>query len=315
MIAMRLRSSRVVILVLAGCSESDSPIAKRLITLDDLKIQATFGLDEGAGPRAVFHKPMGGRVSRRRGADPRCVRAVGPLVFSRPAAFRSAGASWGCGGLLALIDDPGGDAHEPIFAIVLVRVAPDGSARDTLARFTPVRPSSRNYHPWYVLPSEGRLLVYPELAERDVLLEMDCDGSLIREIAIDSLGPGERWVFEDGGVEISWPQPPRPGGMTRIGGRVLWATQTTETSVTGVDSVTRFTAFEPGGSGRQVRIHGWYQLYASDASGALLLGNTWTAGQNWTYGATWGLLPTVFLVSGTALLELIDAVGTEAPAG
>ena len=185
----------------------------------------------------------------------------------------------------------------------VVRIDTDADVQNTIAIFSPVRPSGRNYHPWFVGAAAEGLLLYPEEQDRSRLLELGCDGAVLTELVVDSLGPGE--VIElmtDGRYRVTSPQPPFPSGLARVNDRVLWAARVVE----GTDSVTVITAFDPDGDARQLRIRGWYQLFDSDADGALLFGNSWTNGQNWVYGASWGLFPAVLLVDGHRLLEFVD---------
>lgn len=110
----------------------------------------------------------------------------GDLVRAIRRGFRARGVVEACGGaLMALVED-----FELPRSTAIVRIRPDGQVLDTVRVLTPVRPDGRNYHPWFVDPSRDRLLVYAENEDRDHLLELTCNGDLLREIQIDSSDRG-----------------------------------------------------------------------------------------------------------------------------
>ena len=235
----------------------------------------------------------------------------GEVVFSMRTGLRVLGTEEACGGaILALVESSEVSNSDMIRSNTIVRLGPSGSVEDTLFTVLAVRLSGRNHHPWFVVADDDRILVYPEEVGRSRLLEIACDGSLARELVLDSLGRGETFERREEGFAVYSARPPFPSGLARVNNRVLWATRVVETQQTGsLDSLTIITAFDPEGRVRRLSIRGWYQLFDGDSNGALLFGNTWTNGQNWVYGGSWGLIPKVLLVDGQALLEVIDSQG------
>lgn len=177
---------------------------------------------------------------------------------------------------------------------VISRIDSNGVLFDTLIVFGPVRFNNRRHHPWFSDARDDGILFYPEERDRYRILEIDCEGAVLREIPIDSLGPGERW--DD--LSLHPPAPPLPAGLVRLGDRVLWATNMEDAGGReSVDSLTAVTSFEPDGSTRRVFLNGWYRLLASDPDGTLLLSNTWGAANSS------GTLPRAWTVNGAALLR------------
>jgi hypothetical protein len=188
-----------------------------------------------------------------------------------------------------------------------VRLGPDGAVGERLLTFDDARGSVRNYHPWFVDTYEGRALFYAEEERRHRLIELGCDGRVVRELALDSLGRGQVFQRTERGFRLTSPGYPFPAGLARVENRVLWATRVLEPAAGGaLDSLTVITAWGSDGGPRRVTIRGWYQLFDGASDGSLLFGNSWTLGQNWAYAGTWGLIPAVFLVDGNALLRILD---------
>jgi hypothetical protein len=224
--------------------------------------------------------------------------------------LRASGAIEACGGLLTLIEPSSG---RPL-TTTLVRTDLQGVVLDTVMRASPVRGRNRNYYPWAIQRTSNGVALWPEEEGRHRLLELGCDGELRREVALPALGRGDSIVIEGGRMGIMSPRSPYPAGLVRVQGRLLWAARTLiERSGDRADSVTTVSVFDAAGRGRQVSIRGWYQLFDAAPDGGILIGNSWTLGQNWRYGATWGLPPGVLLVDGNTLLRIIDARGTPIP--
>jgi hypothetical protein len=227
----------------------------------------------------------------------------GAVVHAMRGGLRARGAVEACGGQHAVLLV---DSELPRSAAVVRLRLNGGELRDTIAVLSPVRSSGRNYHPWFVEATADRLLFYSEEERAGRLLEIACDGRGMSELPVDSLGRGELIEGLDSGdgsrrISVRGPLPPFPAGLATVRGRILWAARVVE----GTDSLTVITALEDGG-GRRLRIKGWYQLLDADETGALLISNTWTLGQNWAYGASWGLVPAVHIVDGDALLSALD---------
>jgi len=169
---------------------------------------------------------------------------------------------------------------------------------DTVAVLDPPRLSSRRQHAWFVHGDDERVAFFPGERDGARLLEVLCEDESVREIAIDSVGAGEREVFTDRGtVKVHRPEPPFPAGVGRVGDDVLWAVQAVAvTDRSESDSVTVITAFDADGGSTRVLLDGWWQLLDADGDGNLLLGTSWG------FQHTWGLTPKVVLVDGHALL-------------
>lgn len=267
------------------------------------------GPGEAVRPLTISTGPNGFLVNHANGIIE--LAEDGTLLSSAPIAFRAWGATSGCGNqLLGLSMDwvprtNGATPSDVDIATALVRLDESARVLDTLATFNPVRPGSRNYHPWLVERTTGGLVLFTEEAGAGRLLEVSCEGDTRRELPIDSIGPGEVYDFRpEGQLLITSPQPPFPAGLEVVNDRVLWAVRAVESSAPGrVDSVTVITSFEGDAVRHRVRIRGWYQLLDSNAEGSLLLSNTWTLGQHWQHGGTWGPVPALFLVDGLNLMQ------------
>jgi hypothetical protein len=189
---------------------------------------------------------------------------------------------------------------------LFMRLGQDSTLADTLAVFGAMRlPAQlRRRHSSYVRPVPGGVLLYPEELDRHRILEVDCNGGVLRDLEVESLGNPERVGLpptpeqNPGRVAVRAAEPPYPGGLTRIGTTVLWAALTVDSLTNGtVDSTTVLTAFDREDRALQISIDGWYQIFDSDAEGSLLLGNA---------DATY---PSVIVVDGHTVLRLIDEQG------
>jgi hypothetical protein len=189
----------------------------------------------------------------------------------------------------------------------LARLGPDGLATDTFAVFRPARHTTRDLWTWFAYARDGTLLYYTEEETRSRLERRSCSGEMLGEIVLDSIGPGLAIRGDQTRIQVRSPLSPHPAGLARVLDRTLWATRhvTAES-----DSITMIEAFDAAGAKRRLALDGWYQLFDADAEGRLLVGNTWTLGQNWIYGAATGDIPAVYLLEGRALLAAIDAYGT-----
>jgi hypothetical protein len=189
---------------------------------------------------------------------------------------------------------------------LLLRARPDGTLGDTVRMLGPLRRGdSRRLRASYLQRTDSGVLLHTEEHDRHRLLEMACDGALVREVEVDSLGPPEQTVpgYRPGTIGVRGERPPYPGGVVKLGDTILWATLVVDTAAGGVlDSVTVVTGFDVLGPPRSVAIRGWLQLFASDRAGLLLL------------GAADELRPKVVLVDGNVLLRHM-AVRQAVPAG
>jgi hypothetical protein len=183
---------------------------------------------------------------------------------------------------------------------LLLRAGPDNILRDTVALLHPLRSHAQLRRQASFLEAiEDGVSLYPEEVDRHRLIEVGCDGRLLREFELEPLGEPERTGPPPAGsppgrFAVTAAQPPLPGGLSRIGGRVLWAALVTNPRTNGmVDSTTVITAFDADGSSRRLQLQGWYQLFQGDRE-SLLLGNAD------------GMYPSVILVNGAALLRRID---------
>jgi hypothetical protein len=206
------------------------------------------------------------------------------------------GAVQGCGdGLLALARRAGDDGAPGL----LGRLGLDGAVVDTLALLSPLRPGRPPpafllfYHPPYIKALEGRVLLYSEEIGIDRIIEISCEGEVMRELPVAEVGPPERSTPREGGITLSSPAPPFPAGFVHVADRIIWAAN--EGPISSLQTV--LTAYGPDGGVFRLLTHGRFQLLDSDESGLLLVGNLGD------------LLPTVLLVDGLALLELIESRG------
>ena len=265
---------------------------------------------EGQGPGEVGRpytltatKDSGFVMAHRRGVD-RLDREGNLVLTARHAGKHLVyGAVEACGGHVFVLARSPGEINGPG---LLLRVGPDGTLGDTLAVLDPLRPRNQvgRRRASFLEPTKEGILLYPEELNRDRLLEVGCNGRVLRDIEVDSLGEPETIVpgWRPGTVGLKAAQPPHPGGIAHVDGRVLWAALVVGSPVDGsVDSTTVITAFDAEGSSRSVAIHGWFQLFDSDVGGSLLLGNAD------------GLYPSILLVDGITLLRLIDETARITP--
>lgn len=215
----------------------------------------------------------------------------------RTAGYMSRGTVQACGDdLLAMGYPPAGEDPQGMIA----RMDPAGVLADTLVTFGPVRFNNRRHHPWFNEAEDDRLLFYSEERDTFRLMEVACDGTLVREIPIDSLGPGERWE----GLSLHPPAPPLPAGLARIGDQVLWARNVEAADHDGsMDSLTVITAYGLDGQLRRLSLLGWYRILESDRDGNVLLSNTWGADHSW------GLHPRAWSLDGAVLLATMQDQG------
>jgi hypothetical protein len=212
------------------------------------------------------------------------------------------GATEACGGRILALGRRSGDAGGE----ALILPYESGAVLpEAIAVFDTMRPQAqiRRRHASFLRRSDGGMILYPEETNHHRLMEIACDGSVIRELHVDPLGlpertalppPGER---APGRFAVRAAEPPFPGGIAEINGRVLWAALVADSLLDGrIDSTTVVTAFDSTGGAAQLSIRGWYQLFDSDSKGMLLLGNAD------------GLHPSVLLVDGNALVGRIDEV-------
>lgn len=155
----------------------------------------------------------------------------------------------------------------------LVVFAGLGNRVDTLVELGAIRGNSRRAHPFFGRSTARGIAFYTEEIGRPRLLEVSCSGDVLREIALDSIGPQEQFVSnEDGTMALHPAAPPLPSGIGRVGDHLIWATQIVEQGGAGVvDSLTAITSISPSGERRLVMLRGWVTVFDSD-EGELLVG-------------------------------------------
>ena len=272
---------------------------------DSALVRSGEGPGEATQPHTLAATQDGFLLSHSRGIER--FGASGDLIASmRDPWLRGAGAVECDGGLFATSESRIDASF--IVSRALKHLGSDGMEWDTLAVYSPARHSTRNMWTWFADVRDGTVLVYTEEEHRPRLERWSCDGGdLLGELALDSIGPGLAYRGDASRIEATLARAPHPAGLARISDRTLWATRriTSES-----DSITMVEAFDDSGGKRRLPIDGWYQIFDADAAGRLLLGNSWTLGNNWRYGASTGDTPAVLLVDGHALLAAVDAHGT-----
>jgi hypothetical protein len=255
------------------------------------------------------------------GGVARSLPLLDPALPSFQQAFQSIGAVEACGDVVVQLWDrtPPRIDTLPSFPAMsvqrgpasIVRMRADGAVVDTLISFAATRRDSRTYYPWLLDVQQDRLLLYTEETDVHRLAEIGCDGRVLREIPIDSLGTGERAGRTDRGFAITNARAPYAAGIVRIQNHVVWATRVAmNRQGGGQDSLTIVTAFEEGRPTRRIAIQGWFQLFDSRADGTLLVGNSWQHGMNWAATSPYAPNPAaVFAIDGNNLIDLIDQRG------
>lgn len=99
----------------------------------------------------------------------------------------------------------------------------DSGALDTLLGLGPQRVQALQY-PFFGAEGTGSLFHTDEIP-RDRLLDVACDGRVLREITLPPLGVGERWEQTERGWTLHPAVPPFPAGFGRVDGIVVWAEQ------------------------------------------------------------------------------------------
>lgn len=153
----------------------------------------------------------------------------------------------------------------------LVLFAGRGDHVDTLVELGPIRGNSRRAHPFFGRSTARGIVFYTEEIGRPRLLEVSCNGNVLREIALDSIGPHERFVSnEDGTMALHPAAPPLPSGMGRVRDHLVWAVQIVEQGEAAVDSMTAITSISTSGERRVIMLRGWVTVLDS-GKGELLV--------------------------------------------
>jgi hypothetical protein len=154
-------------------------------------------------------------------------------------------------------------------ALTISRTA--AASEDTLALLGPMRANSRRSHPVLIDVVRDTVLFFTEEVDRHRLLELTCDGAVLREIEIAQLGPPEYFEFLDDGImRLHPPSSPHPAGLLRTTDGVLWAVRDEVRRNQRSDSVTVITRIEHSGRRSSGTLNGWY-LLADHSDGRLLL--------------------------------------------
>lgn len=174
------------------------------------------------------------------------------------------GATAACDGIVRLVLR--GDAYQPPGALTLARAGKP--QEDTLVMLHRIRANSMRVHPFFAVGSDSTVLFYPEEIGENHLLLVHCWSHAVQEIGIDSLGKQEYFTPPVKGTFSLMPaSPPRPAGIARIDGRVVWAVQSIQGSK---DSVTEFDELGARGGRCRLAVEGWYEILDSTSAQIVL---------------------------------------------
>ena len=172
----------------------------------------------------------------------------------------------GCGGGLLTLSTPPGFQQPGDLVFTTVE---EPLLIDTVMYLDSIRGNSRRAHPLFAHSGTASVVLYTEETTSDRLVWVDCGTRAVNDVPLDSLGAQETWEHLEGDQYALHPAAaPRPGGVIRFGGRILWARQ--EILAEGTDSVTTISVVSDGLHRRNViQMHGWYHLV--DATDDLVL--------------------------------------------
>lgn len=270
---------------------------------DTAMVRRGEGPGEATQPYTLAAADDGFLMSHSRGVER--FSSTGKLMTTVRDASPRGAAAVQCDGALLMTSEQSVEAPF-IISRALTRIGRDGAVSDTIAVHHSARVSTRLMWTWFADVRDGTLLFYTEEEDRSRLERRSCEGELLGELELDSVGTGLVGRATETGFVISTARSPHPSGVARVADRTLWATRRITPDN---DSITMIEAFDPAGGKRRLAIDGWYQIFDADDEGRLLLGNSWTLGFNWLYGDATGDIPAVFLVDGHALIAAIDAHG------
>jgi hypothetical protein len=181
----------------------------------------------------------------------------------------------------------------------VLRVGADLASSDTLLMLAPLRAvDGRRRRTSFLAGSPSGALLQTEEESNHRLIEVDCDGTIRREMYVGPFGLPERIIPSDrpNVILVAREDPPFPGGLATVQNTILWTTLVRDTLSADTARLTVVTAYDPDGAQREAILRGWVQVFHSDADGMLLL------------GLADDLYPRVVMVDGNALLARMRRV-------
>jgi hypothetical protein len=213
----------------------------------------------------------------------------------RPPGLRLRGALQTCDGhTLILAAKPG--SQEPG---MLGSYRTDDRHVDTVTVLDTLRAHSQAYHPAFLARSGNHALVYTDERDRPRIVELGCDGAMVRELTLAPLGRDETEIVQGTKIRFTPPTFPLPAGVAAVNGRVLWATQVRVASANSDSLFTIVTAIDSDGVGRRIALPAHLQIVDGDSTGTLLL----------LRGARRTRLSLISM-DGNRLIRVIDSAGT-----